>query len=140
MVTAQSATGVCIADHLVAVVMPPTLRSPMVIEVAVTVGSAKRGSGFLVMSIAGVKRFLDGVTVLSVRVVLGGLPSKCSNRQDCWRTNRCALQMAVVGRRADHGKRQRSRSQMARKVSKFFFQNGQYITPCDSLQSNLVLG
>ena len=67
--------------------------------------------------------FLDGVTVLSVRVVLGGLPSKTfsgkstgllenkSSRTFKWPSS-VAVPTTANG--------QRSRSQMARKVSKSF--------------------
>ena len=124
-VTAQSATGVCHAPTIWSRwVKPPTLRSLMVIRkfLAATVGRRRMRSTLSRKSYFAASNVVSGwLTVLSLRVVLGGLPSNTLSGKSTGllsntssRTRKCPSSVAVP----TTANGQRSRSQMARKRSK----------------------
>ena len=124
-VTAQSATGVCHAPTIWSrCVMPPTVRSPMVIRkfFAATAGRRNTRYALSFKSYWAAENACAGCfCVSSVRVVLGGLPSNTfsgkstgllpnSSSRTCKRPSSVAVPTTANG--------QRSRSQIARNFSK----------------------
>ena len=94
--------------------------------------------GFGNVDIAGVKRFFPrgfpsvayDLTVLSLRVVLGGLPSKTFSGKSTGllENKRRVLSNGRVGRRADYGKRAAFAFADGAEGVQIFFQNRQHIT------------
>ena len=139
-VTAQSATGVCHAPTIWSrCVMPPTVRSPMVIRkfFAATAGRRNTRYALSFKSYWAAENACAGCfCVSSVRVVLGGLPSNTfsgkstgllpnSSSRTCKRPSSVAVPTTANG--------QRSRSQMARNLSKSSGRMDKTYRSCDSL-------